>query len=114
MDNEIGQLSVDIFQTDSEIVIVAPIAGAASKDVNITVTDEVLTIKGIRKIPQQIDERAYLTKECFWGTFERSIVLPKSANAKEINAAFTNNILEIRIPKTNEEKTKVVKIHVDA
>ncbi|MBT4056130.1 Hsp20/alpha crystallin family protein, partial [Candidatus Peregrinibacteria bacterium] len=53
------------------------------------------------------------TKECFWGPFQRSIILPKNANAKEINASFKNNVLEIKIPKTTEEKTKVVKIHVD-
>jgi len=113
MQNETGQLSVDIFQEDGEIIIVAPIAGTPSKEVDISVTEEVLTIKGIRRQPNQVDEKSYLTKECFWGEFERSIVLPKNANTKEIKASFKNNMLEIRIPKTAEEKTKVVKIHVD-
>lgn len=113
MQNETGQLSVDIFQEDQYIVIVAPIAGTSSKEVDISVTEEVLTIKGTRKQPYKIDEKDYLTKECFWGEFERSIVLPKNANTKEINAAFKDNVLEIRIPKTAEEKTKVVKINVD-
>lgn len=112
-DSFVGQLSVDIFQKNNEIVVIAPIAGSTSKDVNISVTEDVLTIKGERISDHQIEEKDYLTKECFWGPFERSIVLPKNANGKEIVASFKNNVLEIHIPKTSEEKTKIVKIHVD-
>ena len=111
--DEIGQLSLDIFQTKLEIIIIAPIAGTSLKDINITVTDDVLTIKGTRENPHEADENDYLTKECFYGPFSRSIVLPKNANTKEISASSKQNILEIRIPKTSEEKTKVVKINVD-
>jgi len=110
---DIGQLSVDIFQRDNEIVIIAPVAGATTKDVNIAVTDEVLVISGERRQEHIVDEKSYLTKECYFGPFERSIVLPKNADSKKIQASFKNNILEIRIPKTHEEKTKVVKINVD-
>ena len=114
MDQDIGQLSVDIFQTKTELIIVAPIAGMSSKNVDISVTEEILTIKGERKSNHpNVPEKDYLTKECFWGPFQRSIILPKNANAKEINASFKNNVLEIKIPKTTEEKTKVVKINVD-
>jgi HSP20 family protein len=111
--DEIGQLSLDIFQTKSEIIILAPIAGTPAKDITITVTDDTLAIKGTREIPYDVDEKDYLTKECFWGNFSRSIVLPKNVNTKEISATSKNNILEIRIPKTSEEKTKVVKINID-
>jgi HSP20 family protein len=111
--DEIGQLSLDIIQTKTEIVILAPIAGTSLKNINITVTDDVLTITGDRLSPVEADERDYLTKECFWGKFSRSIVLPKNVNSKEIAATSKNNILEIHIPKSSEEKTKVVKINVD-
>ena len=111
--DEVGQLSLDIIQTKSEIIIIAPIAGTSIKEVNITVTDDILTIKGERLSPVETDEKNYLTKECFWGKFSRSIVLPKNINTKEISATSINNILEIKIPKLSEEKTKVVKINVD-
>ncbi|MFA4891203.1 MAG: Hsp20/alpha crystallin family protein [Candidatus Gracilibacteria bacterium] len=110
---EAGQLSLDIFQAKNALIILSPIAGTPLKDVTITVTEDVLTIKGSRLCPHNPDERDYLTKECFWGEFSRSIVLPKNANTKEIKATSLNNILEIHIPKTSEEKTKVVKINVD-
>lgn len=111
--DEVGQLTLDIFQTKDEIVILAPIAGTAAKDVIVTVTEDVLTIKGERLSPYDIDEKDFLTKECFWGKFSRSIVLPKNANPREINATSKNNILEIRIPRLTSEKTKVVKINID-
>jgi HSP20 family protein len=113
MDEEIGQLSLDIIQEKDEIIILAPIAGTSLKDVTISVTDDVLTVKGARPSPYNVEERMYLTKECFWGDFTRSIVLPKDVNTKEIKATSLNNILEIHIPRTKEEKTKVVKINVD-
>lgn len=110
---EIGQMSLDIIQTKNEIIIIAPIAGVNAKDVGITVNEETLTIKGTRPNPTLADEKDYLTKECFWGDFERSIILPENADSKNIQASSKNNILEIRIPKTSESKTKVVKINVD-
>ncbi|MBT3704455.1 Hsp20/alpha crystallin family protein [Candidatus Peregrinibacteria bacterium] len=113
MEDNVGQLSVDIFQTKDELILLAPIAGTSLKDINITVTDDVLTIKGARNCPHDIDEKDYLTKECFWGEFRRAVVLPKNVDSKQIKATSFNNILEIRIPKTSEDKTKVVKINVD-
>lgn len=105
-----GQLAVDIYQTDKEIVIMAPIAGVKSDDIDISITNEVLTIKGTRNIEKEIEEENYFTKECFWGNFSRAIILPESAELGKINASFDNGILEIRIPRTEREKTKVIRI----
>lgn len=110
---EVGQLSLDIIQTKDAIIILAPIAGTSTRDVTVTVTEDVLTIKGERLPPHEADEKDYLTKECFWGRFSRSIVLPKNCNPREISANSKNNILEIRIPRIMDEKNKVVKITED-
>lgn len=107
---EIGQLSLDIYHTDKEIVILAPIAGVEKKDISISVTDDVLVIKGEREAIEKITEESYYTRECFWGNFARSIVLPLEANTKKINATFEKNVLEIRIPKEKLEHTKIIKI----
>ena len=107
---EIGQLSLDIYHTDKEIVILAPIAGVEKKDISISVTDDVLVIKGEREAREKVTEESYYTRECFWGNFARSIVLPLEANTKKINAAFEKNVLEIRIPKEKLEHTKIIKI----
>lgn len=107
---EVGQLSVDIYHTDKEIVILAPIAGITKNDINLSITDDVLVIKGERPSREQVPEENYYTRECFWGNFSRAIVLPQEAESKNISASFDNNILEIRIPRKEVEHTKIIKI----
>lgn len=107
---EVGQLSLDIYQTDKEIVILAPVAGVTEKDISISITDDVLVIRGERSAKEEVPEENYYTKECFWGNFSRSIVLPLETDTKKISASFENNVLEIRIPKTEKEHTKIIKI----
>lgn len=107
---ESGQLALDIYQTEKEIVILAPVAGVSKDDITLSLTDEVLVIKGARVPREVIAEDSYYTRECFWGDFSRSIVLPLNADSSNIKAAFENNVLEIRIPKKDEERTKVISI----
>jgi HSP20 family protein len=107
---EVGQLSVDIYHTENEIVLLAPIAGVKEADVKISITDDVLVIKGERKAREEVSEDAYYTRECFWGNFSRSIVLPEEADSKNIAADFEDSVLEIRIPKMELEHTKIIKI----
>jgi len=107
---EVGQLSVDIYHKDKEIIIIAPIAGTTKEDVNLSVTDDVLVIKGERRAREEVPEENYYTRECFWGPFSRAIVLPEEANLKDITATFEEHILEIHIPKEKKEHTKIIKI----
>jgi len=107
---EVGQLSVDIYRTPKEIVIVAPIAGVNKDDVKLSITDDVLVIQGERPQQETVPEESYYTQECFWGNFSRAIVLPEEADAKNISASFENNVLEIRIPRREVEQTKIIKI----
>ncbi|MBT7736343.1 Hsp20/alpha crystallin family protein, partial [Candidatus Peregrinibacteria bacterium] len=107
---EVGQLSVDIYHTDKEIVILAPVAGVTKEDVKLSITEDVLVIRGERDPVEAVDEENYYTRECFWGNFQRAIVLPKEADTKNISASFEKNVLEIRIPKAEHEKTKIIKI----
>ncbi len=107
---EIGQLSVDIYHLGKEIVILAPIAGVEKDNIHLSVTDDVLVIKGERNPIESVSEENYYTRECFWGSFSRSIVLPEEADTKNISASFENHVLEIRIPKEEKEHTKIIKI----
>jgi len=111
LEKEYGQLSLDIFHLEKELVILAPIAGVKEEDITISITDDVLVIRGIRQKKFDIPEENYYTKECFWGNFSRSIVLPLEADSKHINAKFDNNVLEIHIPKGEVERTQVIKIN---
>lgn len=110
-----GQLSVDVYQTENEIVIIAPIAGASSEDLNISLTDDVITIKGRRSMPvtDKIRSDDFYIEECFWGNFSRSIVLPAAVDTKGVEAHFKNNVLQIRIPKTERVRTRIIQIEQD-
>jgi len=111
--NETGQLALDVYKTPKEIVIVAPIAGVNKDDITLTITEDVLVIRGKRNTETKITEENYYTKECFWGPFVRSIVLPPEADPKGISATFEKCILEIRIPRIEKEKTQIIKIKTD-
>jgi len=111
LEKEYGQLALDIFHLEKELVILAPIAGVKEEDISISITDDVLVIRGIRQQKFEIPEENYYTKECFWGNFSRSIVLPLEADTKHISAKFDDNVLEIHIPKGEVERTQVIKIN---
>jgi HSP20 family protein len=108
---EEGQLSIDVYETSKEIIIVAPVAGVRLEDINLTVTEDVLTIKGSRDNEFTISNDDYLIQECFWGEFSRSIVLPDNIDSTKINASFKDGVLKITIPRTaGGNKTKLIKI----
>jgi HSP20 family protein len=107
---EEGQLAVDVFQTENEIVIQSTIAGVSAEDLDITIENEMVTIAGERKKPQEIPPENYFYQECYWGPFSRSIILPEQIKAEEATAELKNGILTIRLPKA--EKVKVTKLKV--
>lgn len=104
-----GQVAVDIFEQDGYYIIKAPIAGVRLADIDIEVSDNVLTIRGLRQQTDPIQSDQYYLQECFWGEFSRSITLPFTIDPKKIKATFNKEcILKILIPK--EEKVKIVRI----
>jgi len=109
-DVECGELAVDVFQAADEIVVVSPIAGVNGDDISITVTDGVLTISGARAFEFTVAEQDYVTKECFWGSFKRSIILPDYVDSSAIKANYKEGILTVRIPKIEPVRTRMVKI----
>jgi HSP20 family protein len=109
--DEEGQLTLDVYQTDTHLVVIAPVAGVEPDEIDITVSEkEVLTIRGTRQVAKEVMEDNYLCRECFWGAFSRSIVLPEGLDVDEVAATFKRGILKIEIPKLKKEKTKKVEI----
>ncbi|MFA5947428.1 MAG: Hsp20/alpha crystallin family protein [Candidatus Gracilibacteria bacterium] len=111
INKEVGQLALDIFYTNDEIIILAPIAGVKANEITLSITEDVLTIQGKRTERYEVQDSNYYTKECFFGSFSRSIVLPKEADVKTISASFDDNVLEIHIKKREIEKNKIIKIN---
>ena len=105
-----GQLSVDIYQSEDNLIILAPISGCSIEDIELTITDDVLSIKGRRTLDPDIAAENFFTKECFWGTFSRAIVLPTKTETSKIIAKFLNGILRVEIPKVEAERTRKIEI----
>ncbi len=110
MEDYEGQLAVDVFQTDDDITIKAPIAGVKPEDLEISITDETINIKGERKEQSEIQRENYLCQECYWGSFARSYILPIPVVSEKAQASLKHGILTIKIPK--QEKTKVRTVEV--
>lgn len=102
-----GQLALDVYETKDSIIVKSTIAGAKPEDIEISVNNDMLTIRGSRKEEEEIDEENYFYRECYWGNFSRSIILPKPIEADKINAKLKNGILTITLPKTKPNKTKI-------
>lgn len=106
-----GQLSIDVIQNEEKIIIISAVAGVKKEDLQITLNEETLTIKGLRQFPIKNKNNYHtVTEECFWGNFSRSIILPKSIDKADIKANYKNNILVIFIPKIDPITTKIIRI----
>ncbi|HBH46653.1 MAG: hypothetical protein A2445_02610 [Candidatus Jacksonbacteria bacterium RIFOXYC2_FULL_44_29] len=103
-----GQLSVDVYQTDDEIVIKSAVAGVDSENLDISISNDMITIRGTRKQEEEIQRQNYFYQECYWGSFSRSIILPQEIQADAAVAEFKKGILTIRLPKAKQ----VQKIHI--
>ena len=106
-----GQLALDAYQTSDSVIIKAPLAGVKPEDINVAMSDNVITIKGQRKEEHEVKKDDYLLQECFWGSFSRSLELPPECDLEKAQASLKNGILIITIPKTVKNKTKVLKIN---
>ncbi len=104
---EEGQLSIDVYETSGKIIIKSTIAGVAPEDLDISLNNDMLTIRGERKNQEEVKEEDYLYRECFWGNFSRSIILPTEVDTKNIDAVLENGILTITLQKTEKEKVSV-------
>jgi len=105
-----GELAIDVYQTDNNIVIQSAIAGVKSDEIDISVEDDIVTIRGVRKNPEQNDEKQYFHEECFWGPFSRQVFLPEEIDTQNVEASFKNGILTLRLPRIAGEKAKKVKL----
>jgi len=104
-----GQLAIDVYQTEKELVIISAIAGIKSEEIDITIDGDLVTIKGRRGKPF-MEKEDYFTQECYWGLFSREIILPTQVDPKKTMASMKNGILTIRIPKIIKDQRTVIRI----
>ncbi len=107
---EEGQLTVDVYQTDDEIVIKSAIAGVTADDIDVSITNEMVIIRGNRKHGEKVKESDYYYQELYWGSFSRSIILPEEIDADNAKASMKNGVLTLRLPKLAKSKIKKVRV----
>ena len=108
--DEEGQLTVDVYKTKDLIVIKSIIGGVRPEDLDVSITSDMVTIKGKRNNPDNVVSDDYYYQECFWGNFSRSIILPNDIKTEGVEAMIKNGILTIKLPKI--EKNSSMKIEV--
>ena len=105
--------SVDIAETDNDVVVTAELPGVKQDDVDITITDDVLTLKGEKKEEKEVKEKNYHRIERSYGSFQRSVSLPAGVQADKAKATYKDGVLHITIPKSEEARPKQIKIDVE-
>jgi len=105
-----GQLAVDVYQTENEIVIQSAIAGVKPQDLDISIEEDFISIKGVRKQPNEKEEKNYFYQECFWGSFARQIILPEETDPSRAEAEMREGVLTIRIPKIERKKKRKIEV----
>ncbi len=100
-----GELPIDMFQTRDSIVIRALVAGVNPEDLNISITRDMVTLKGMREEMQEAPDEDYYHRELFWGSFSRSIVLPEEIVIDEAEAKERHGLLEIILPKLDKGRS---------
>ncbi len=109
-EEQTGELSVDVYQTNDDIVVKALIAGIAPHNVDISLTRDTITIRGTREEHKETSEENYFHQELYWGSFSRTILLPEEVDVDEAEATTTHGILVIKLPKINKHRETKLKV----
>ncbi|PIR47716.1 heat-shock protein Hsp20 [Candidatus Uhrbacteria bacterium CG10_big_fil_rev_8_21_14_0_10_50_16] len=97
-----GQLSVDIFETEDQIIIQSAIAGVSASDLDLFVNADMVTIRGTRQRDARTNTATMHYEECFWGAFSRTVVLPSHIKPGDAQAELKDGILTITLPKEHK------------
>lgn len=110
VDDTEGQLTLDVYQTPDEIIIQSIIAGVKPEDLDVSITQDMITIRGKRERSQEISQENYYYNELYWGTFSRSVLLPQEVDIDEAEATIKNGLLTVRLPKIDREQIQKLKV----
>ena len=105
--------ALDVAETDTSVIVKADLPGLEAKDLDVSIRGDLLTIKGEKKEEKEEKTKSFHRVERRYGSFERSVRLPATVKADQVNASFKNGVLRIELPKTEDAKQKAVHIKVD-
>ncbi len=105
-----GELTVDVYQTPTHIIIKAMIAGVKPEDLDISITRDMVTLRGKREKHTEVQSGEYFFQELYWGAFARTIVLPQEIEIEEAEATEKHGLLVIRLPKIDKSRQSKLKV----
>lgn len=105
-----GQLAVDVFETAERLYVKARVAGVNKEDLDVSIADNTLTIKGTLSSGEEVDAENYHIQECYWGEFSRTVTLPVPVKEEEIEAVLKDGVLTISFTKVKQDTVKKIEI----
>jgi HSP20 family protein len=102
--------AIEVFEKEDKFVVKAELPGMKEEDMDISVADDTLTIKGEKKTESEVKEEDYYCCERSYGSFSHSIALPSNVDAKKIEASYEDGVLEVSLPKAPEVKPKKIAV----
>lgn len=111
-EEEEGELTVDIYDRGDTIIVQSTVAGVKPEELDVSITNDTVTIRGKREMQEEVREKDYYYKELFWGTFSRSIILPEEVEEDLAEANLKNGLLTIKLPKKKRGVVQKLKVKV--
>ena len=106
----LGQLAVDVYETDDRLIVKARTAGVNKEDLDVSISDGILTISGTLSSGDDTDATHWHIQECYWGEFSRTLALPVSVKEDEVDAVLKDGVLTISFNKIKQEQAKKIQI----
>lgn len=108
--NDEGQLTVDMYQTGNDIIVQSTVAGLKPEELDISISQDMVTIRGKRQRMHEVSKDNYYYQELYWGSFSRSILLPQEIDADSAEATIKEGLLTIRLPKLDKNRVQKLKV----
>ena len=109
-DDLLGQLAVDVYETEEKLVVKARTAGVNKEDLDVSISDGILTISGTLSSGDESEAINWHSQECYWGEFNRTLALPVSVKEDEVEAVLKDGVLTISFGKIKQEQAKRITI----
>ncbi len=105
-----GQLAIDVYETDEKLVVKARTAGVNKEDLDVSISDGILTISGTLSSGDESDATNWHIQECYWGEFSRTLALPVNVKEDEVEAVLKDGVLTISFSKVKQEQAKKIQV----
>ena len=105
-----GQLALDVYETKEKLIVKARTAGVNKDDLDVSISDNTLTVKGTLSAGSEEEVDNYFVQECYWGEFSRSITLPVAVKEENVQAELKDGVLTVKFTKVKQDTVKKIQI----